>query len=262
MGTEPIKRYLMCSGGKDSMASAILCYENGIHLDGVVIAEVMFSNARNISAEHPRHAEWLHNVAIPTLENKFGYKVILLRSEKDYEYVFNRRVTRSKMHPERVGKKAGFVLAMGCCLRRDCKIGVISKWCKQQDEYEEILGIAYDETERLVSLHKRKTARSVLEEYQITEAMTYDICKKYNLLSPHYASGRKRQGCWFCPNASVAEMAAFEKEYPDLWNELRVWSKDPDLVSKNFKYSRTFQSVDDEITLINGQQTLFDLEGR
>lgn len=261
MGAEPIKRYLMCSGGKDSMASAILCYENGIHLDGVVIAEVMFSNARNISAEHPKHAEWLHNIAIPTLENKFGFPVILLRSDKDYEKLFHRRIVRSKI-PERNGAKWGFVLASMCYLKHYCKINDLDGWAKAQGECEKILGIAYDEPERLISMHKQKNARSVLEEFKITEAMAYDIDRKYNLLSPFYSSGRKRQGCWFCPNQSVKEMAMFAKEYPDLWNELRIMSKDTELVSENFKFGRTFQSVDDEITLINGQQTLFDLEGR
>ena len=31
-----MRQYLMCSGGKDSMASAILCYKKGVQLDGIV----------------------------------------------------------------------------------------------------------------------------------------------------------------------------------------------------------------------------------
>lgn len=248
----------MCSGGKDSMASAIICYENGIHLDGVVIAEIMFSHEKNISAEHPKHAEWLYNTAIPTLENKFGYKCIVLKSEKDYISEFNTIITKSK-HEHRNGKKYGFVLGGNlCALKRDCKIRVVNKWCKQQGEFEEILGLAYDETERLESMHKRKHARSVLEEYKITEAMTFDIDRKYNLLSPFYDSGRKRQGCWFCPNCSIKEFAEFAKEYPELWEELRILSKDTETVSRYFRYDKTFQTVDDEISLINDQITFFD----
>jgi hypothetical protein len=252
----------MCSGGKDSMASAILCYENGIHLDGVVIAEIMFSHEKNISAEHPKHAEWLHNVAIPTLENKFGYNVVLLKSKKDYVQHFHGRISKSE-HAERIGKKHGFVLGGNkCSLKRDCKIAVTNKWCKEQGDFEKIVGIAFDETKRLDSLHKQKNAYSVLERYRIAESMTYDIDRKYNLLSPYYDMGMTRQGCWFCPSCSIDEFSAFARNYPELWEELRIMSQDTETVSKCFKYNRTFQSVDDEITLINGQQTLFDLEGR
>ena len=239
------------------MASAIICHENGIHLDGVVIAEVMFSHEKNISAEHPKHVEWLYNTAIPTLEKQFGFDVIVLRADEDYVGHFNKRITRSSV-PQRVGKKHGFVIASMCALRRDCKMRPLDKWCKQQGDFEKILGIAYDDKKRLDSLHKQKNARSVLEEFMVTEEMTYDIDRKYNLLSPFYELGRKRQGCWFCQNASVKEMAAFAKDYPDLWNELRKLANDTEVASPNFSYGKTFQTIDDEISLINDQVSFFD----
>lgn len=253
----------MCSGGKDSMASAILCHKKGIHLDGIVTAEIMFSHEKNISAEHPDHIKWFYEIAKPTLEEQFGYKVIVLKSDKDYIASFNYRVTERTKHPERIGKKRGFVLGGNMCdLKKDCKINVLNKWCKAQGEFIKILGIAYDEKERLASLHKQKNAWSILEQETITEAMTYDICREYNLLSPHYSSGRSRQGCWFCPNASIKAMAQFAKEYPTYWNELRILSQDEELVTKGFKYTRTFASVDAEIELINNQISIWNiLEG-
>lgn len=254
-----MKQYLMCSGGKDSMASAVLCYEKGIHLDGIVTAEIMFSHEKNISAEHPEHIEWFYNIAKPTLEDKFGYKVIVVKSHKDYVQHFNGRITQSK-YPERIGKKHGFVLGGNrCSLKRDCKIRVLDRWCKEQGEFIKILGIAYDETERLEALHKQNNAWSILEQEKIIEAQTYDICRPYNLLSPFYTSGRDRQGCWFCPNASIEEMADFAKRYPRYWNELRILAQDKDTVSPNFKYNRTFESVDREIELINNQLSIFDM---
>ena len=63
-----MKRYLSWSGGKDSTASIIICYENGIHLDGIIMSEVMFDHSRNISGENPKHIEWVYNVAIPIIE--------------------------------------------------------------------------------------------------------------------------------------------------------------------------------------------------
>lgn len=240
------------------MASLVLCYENGIRLDGVVIAEVMFDNKRNISAEHPKHVEWLYNVAIPTIEQKFGYKVIVLRSKSDYMQYFNARIERTK-YPERKGKKHGFVLGGNrCALKRDLKIKVMDDWLKKHKRAEKILGIAYDETKRLKSMHAQKNQRSVLEEYKIVEAQTFDIDRRYGLLSPFYDSGRKRQGCWFCPNCSLTEFATFAKEYPELWGELRVLSEDTETVSKFFQYNKTFQEIDRKVMEINSQMTIFD----
>lgn len=202
-----MKQYLMCSGGKDSMASAILCYKNGVHLDGIVTAEIMFSHEKNISAEHPEHIKWFYEIAKPTLEQTFKYNVIVLKIKLDYVTWFNTRIWRSSK-PERIGKKHGFVLSGNlCALKRDCKIKVVNDWCRSQGEFIKILGIAYDEEERLASVHKQQNAWSILEQEKITEPMTFDICREYNLLSPFYSSGRDRQGCWFCPNASIAEMA-------------------------------------------------------
>ena len=254
-----MKQYLMCSGGKDSMASAILCYKKGIHLDGIVTAEIMFSHEKNISAEHPDHIKWFYEIAKPTLEN-WGYEVIVLKSEMDYIAEFNHRVGERSKHPERIGKKQGFVLGGNLCtLKRDCKVKVIDDWCKAQGEFTKILGIAYDEQKRLEYMHTQKNTWSILEQEKITEPMTFPICREYNLLSPFYTSGRDRQGCWFCPNASIEEMAEFAKQYPAYWNELRILAQDEETVSKCFKYNRTFASVDSEIELINNQLSIFDM---
>ena len=254
-----MKRYIMNSGGKDSMATTIYAYENGIELDGVVMSEVMFDHSRNISGEHPLHAEWMHDFAIPTIKKKLGYKVILLKSEKDYITIFNERVGGRSKHQDRIGKKKGFPLGMGCCMRRELKVKPINDWCKQQGDFEKILGLAYDEEERLAKMHNRKNERSFLEEGKIVEAQTFDICRPYGLLSPYYDLGIKRQGCWFCPNCSIKTFASFAKSYPDLWNELRILSKDKEVVSPNFKYGETFEQVDEQVSLINNQITLFDL---
>ena len=105
----------------------------------------------------------------------------------------------------------------------------------------------------------QSNARSVLEEYGIAEHDTYAIDRRYNLLSPFYEMGRKRQGCWFCPNCSLDEFAQFAKEYPDYWEELRELSKTEDTVSKCFQYTRTFDEVDRAVANINAQISMFDL---
>lgn len=257
-----MKRYLLWSGGEDSSATCILAAEKGIRLDGVVMSEIMFDKNRGISAEHPDHINWIYDEAVQIIEKKLGYKVIILRGEKDYLDVFNHRILYSKAHPDRVGKKAGFVLGGNkCALKRDCKIKVINDWCKKQGEFEKIVGICSDEEKRLLFLNKEKNQRSILAEYGIAKVKTSDICKSNGLHSPFYKSGRKRQGCWFCPNCDIREFAALEKNYPNLWQELNILSQDKEIVSKCFKYDRTFESVDREVKTINNQISIFDFIG-
>jgi hypothetical protein len=243
-----MKTYLSWSGGKDSSASIVVCHENGIHLDGIITAEIMFSHEKNISAEHPDHIKWLYEIAIPKIENEFGYPVTVLKSSEDYVSLFNRRVYRTKV-PERVGKKRGFVLGGNACyLKRDCKIAVLEKWSRAQGEFENIVGIAADEVERLEYMKSHfPNRRSVLDEFGIVEEDTYDICRKYDLLSPFYNSNRKRQGCWFCPNCKLEEMADIKHNYPALWDELRVLDRDDEKISPYFKYRKTFSQIDEII---------------
>ena len=52
-----------------------------------------------------------------------------------------------------------------------------------------------------------------------------------------------------------------KKEYPQLWEELKVLSKTENLASKNFKYGETFDQVERKVDMINNQLSLFDFIG-
>lgn len=249
-----MKRYLSWSGGKDSTASIIICYENGIHLDGIVMSEVMFDHSRNISGENPKHIKWVYETAIPIIEKQFGYKVIILRDKSDYMQEFYHIVRNSK-HKERNGKCQGFIIGGRCVGNDRFKMRPLRKFYKEQGNIEKVVGIAVDEPERLERL--KENDFSVLAQYGITESMTYDICKKYNLLSPTYLD-KTRGGCWFCPNQPIKEFALLKKEYPYLWEELRKFSKCENICSKCFKYNMTFEEVEKQVDRINNQLTLFD----
>ena len=252
-----IKRFISWSGGKDSSASIAECYELGIPIDAVVISEVMFDNKRNISGENPKHIKWIYDVAIPIIENVFGFKVIVLRDKSDYIQEFNHRVGNRSKIADRVGKKRGWFIGGKCIGNDRLKMRPIRKFFKNAGICEIIVGIAADEKKRQ-SKKTMKGKRSILVEQNITEAMTYDICRKYNLLSPIYEE-RKRGGCWFCPNQSIEEFAALKKEYPQLWDELKALSSDKEIVSQGFKYGQTFNRVEQQVDTINNQITLFEL---
>lgn len=239
-----MKRFLSWSGGKDSSASIVLCYEKGIHLDGVVMSEVMFDHSRNISGENPKHIKWVYEVAKPTIE-KMGYPVIVVRDKEDYLSLFNHRIEKSKV-AERNGKKSGWLIGCMCAANGRLKMRPLREFFKSVGECEQVVGIAFDEPERLDRLHTKKNRWSILERNGIFEADTYSICKMYGLLSPIYDK-TKRSGCWFCPNCSIKDFALLAKEYPELWAELEKLSYDKEIVSQGFKYGRTFESVNREV---------------
>lgn len=256
-----MKRYIMNSGGKDSMATTIIDFEKngyGGSVDGVVMGELMFSHKDNIPAEHPLQYKWKHEVAIPKLK-ELGFNVILVKSEEDYLSLFHRRYVKSNDESKN-GKKWGFMIASACSLKRYGKILAMDNWCKQQGEFEKIVGYAYDEKNRIESMLKTPNMRSILYEEKIMEAQTYDICRPYGLLSPTYAT-KKRDGCWFCPNQSIADMAKFAKEYPNYWRLLEELATDKELANQNFRFGQTFAEVQRQIDAINNQISIFEITG-
>ena len=240
------------------MATCIIRYKKygaGGGVDGVVMGELMFSHKDDIPAEHPLHYKWKHEVAIPKLK-EMGYKVYLVKSNEDYISLFNKRFFRSKVI-DRNGKKWGFVLASSCYLKSYCKIQPMNKWCKHQGEFEKIVGYAFDEKKRIENMLKTPNISSTLYEEKIIEAQTYGICRPYGLLSPIYDT-KTRDGCWFCPNQSVKNMAKFAKDYPQYWSLLEELAKDEEII-QNFRFGQTFAEVNAQIKAINSQLTIFDL---
>lgn len=110
------------------------------------------------------------------------------------------------------------------------------------------VGIAIDEPKRLKRL-KGTNKVSLLEKYKVAEQQAYELCKKYNLLSPSYEF-TNRGGCWFCPNQTYEELAHLKKYHPELWEELKKLSKEKNLVSYGFKYGKTIEQVENKIDKI------------
>jgi 3'-phosphoadenosine 5'-phosphosulfate sulfotransferase (PAPS reductase)/FAD synthetase len=240
-----------CSFGKDSIATILLALENGEPLDRVVFAEVMFDHERGISGEIPEHIEWVYSTAIPKLE-AMGVKVDVVRAERDYVYFFANMVGGTGRWQ---GKIYGFPIAGMCFINRDCKVRVIKRYLKQFEDVIQYIGIAKDEPNRLGRLDGIKKI-SLLDKYNYTEAMARAKCEEYGLLSPIYQTGT-RNGCWFCPNASIKQFGRFRKAHPDLWAELVELSHTPNLCSYGFKYGKTLQRVEREIDWNERQLKLF-----
>ena len=248
------KKHILCiSGGKDSTATAILALEKGEPIDLAVWCEVMFD--KNISGEVPEHRDFMYHTIIPWLEDN-GIKVSVIRGGYSYLDCFFHVIKRSK-NPEKNGKFAAFPLGGMCVINRDCKAAPMKKF--YQDIGTDAIiynGIAIDEPERLERMKKAGRV-SLLEKYGYTEQMAADLCKKHGLYSPVYAFS-DRNGCWFCPNCKMKEFAEFKRRHPDLWQRLLDLGKTENLVSYGFKYGKTIEEVDEEISMQAAQLRLWE----
>lgn len=246
------------SGGKDSTATIILAHEHNEPLDKIIFSEVMFD--KNISGELPEHIDFILNKCKPLFEG-WGYEVKILHSEYTYMDCFNHITTRSRK-PERNGKRNGFPMAGRCIINDRCKIKPIKDFIKTKDpkQITQYLGIAIDEPKRLERLKDEKTIRiSLLEKYRYTEKMAYELCEKYNLLSPTYDFA-PRGGCWFCPNARYCELKHLRTYHRDLWQKLLDLEKEPDLIGNiwNTLQKRSMADNEEKFRLEDAQMTIFD----
>lgn len=213
------------SGGKDSTASIILAHEHNEPLDLIIFSEVMFDE--NISGELPEHIDFIKNKAIPVFEG-WGYEVKILRAKLNYMDIFMREPTRGKHFG--TGKKTGFPMSGKCQINKSVKVLPIKNFLSSIDEeFTQYIGIAVDEPVRMNRIVNSGNKVSLLEKYGYTEQMAFELCKKYDLLSPIYAFAT-RGGCWFCPNARYAELKHLRTHHRDLWNKLLELEDEPDLI--------------------------------
>lgn len=246
------------SGGKDSTATIILAHENNEPLDLIFFSEVMFDE--EISGELPEHINFIKEKCIP-LFAEWGYKTEILHAERTYMERFNHIIQGSK-NEERNSKKAGFPMAGKCVVNRDCKLKPIKEFLKQfnSNEITQYLGIAADEPKRLERLKNAKPTKvSLLDKYNYTEKMAYELCKKYGLLSPIYEFA-PRGGCWFCPNARYEELKHLRMNHLDLWNRLLVLEDEKDIVGKiwNTLTQKSMKDNEEMFFWEDAQMTIFD----
>lgn len=233
---QTVKYVASSSFGKDSMATILLALEYGEPLGQVLYCEVMFD--REVSGEVPEHRVFIHEAAIPKLE-EWGIKTTILRSPTTYMDYVAKPITRGAMR----GKLHGFPLCGRCAIQRDCKNRTIQRWNRRQkSKVVTYVGIASDETKRLARLD-RTSKVSLLERYGVKEADTYEICRKAGLLSPVYEFSA-RNGCFFCPNSKERELYHLYTYHPDLWEQMLRIQALPNKATERFNRTMTFEEID------------------
>ena len=237
-----------CSGGKDSVATLLLAAQHNEPLDEAVFSEVMFD--KDTSGEVPEHRDFIYDRLKPFCEKELGIKFTILHADKTYDDVFHHVITRG---PHK-GEVRGFAWAGMCAVNRDCKIPPVRKYnAALSPDTVSYVGIAEDELKRLARLDGVKKV-SLLAKYGMAEADAYKLCQEHGLLSPIYAHCR-RNGCWFCPNASDSELLHMVTNYPEIdvykrqllkeeqtaaysveiWKRFRKWGGIPTGITQNVK---------------------------
>lgn len=226
-----MKYIASCSFGKDSLAQIIVAKYYDEPIDEIMYCEVMFTD--EISAEFPEHRDFIYNTAIPRLKKLFGLKTVVLRSDTNMWKDFHTLRVRG----ENAGKMRGFPIPGLCTINRDCKLRPIKRYLKEQtDEYTQYIGIAADEPKRLARLKSNEI--SLLAKYGITEEIATEICKNAGLLSPIYQI-TSRNGCFFCPNASIRELRHLYFNHRNLWTMLRELQDEKNVSRRCFTKSKT-----------------------
>ena len=240
------------------MATIILAHEHKEPLDSIVFSEVMFDLKNNISGENPRHMKFIREKAVPLFES-WGYKVEIVRADRDYLDFFHRIIENPRIHSEHKGMKFGFPVYGRCGVKRDLKIKPIEKYYKNIGQpITRYVGIAADEPKRLEALHKQKDQVSLLEKYGYTEEMAKQKCMEYGLLSPCYELS-KRGGCWFCPNAKLKEHEEIKRLYPEVWKQFLGLELEENMAHDKFNpFGKTLHEIDEEIRWKDAQMNIFD----
>lgn len=197
------------SGGKDSTATIILMHEHKVPIKEIIYVRMMYDDA--LPATLPVMTDFVDNAK--SVFEDWGYSVRIVPSRRTVVQEINSVYTRSKREG-RNGKKHGISsFCRGKCVMTRCKTDTIHRAMPKSNEYQ-MIGYAADETKRHKSLGGYK--QSIMLELGILEKDTYEICKKYGLLSPLYELGFARDGCWFCPSAAKKERNYIRKNHPDL----------------------------------------------
>ena len=209
-----------CSGGKDSTAMLLRMLETGEQVD-----EILFCDT---TLEFPQLYDHIRR-----LERDIGRKIVTVRCDEDFEYLFARKPIKRKrrtQNAERYGmERDGYSWA-----------GPKMRWCtellknqprerflrKLRERYDviECVGIAADETYRLSrKCNQRPGIRMPLVEWGMTEADCLAYCKERGYDWGGLYEKMSRVSCWCCPLQSLRELRVLYRDFPELWEQLKKW---------------------------------------
>lgn len=197
------------SGGKDSTATIILMHENNIPIKKIVYVRMMFD--KSLPATLPIMTGFI-DCGVERFR-QWGYTVDIIPSIQTAVEVAETKYKRSKNKAWN-GHAWGITPFMrGACRFAGVKRDTIKKVIDKDNDYK-MVGFASDERKRIRKLGGKY--QSVMATLGVTTPQAFEICRKYDLLSPLYNTGILRDGCFFCPNANKREREKLRINHPEL----------------------------------------------
>ena len=198
-----MKYILSFSGGKDSTFLFLELIRRGWRLDEVVFFDTGW--------EFP--AMYKHIELIKEICKARGIKFVTLHPEKSFDYYMFDHITKS-------GKQGYSWCGGRCRWGTKFKTMALGKYFKANKGGIEYIGIAADETERLIK-EREEYKRFPLAEWGITEAECLQGCYDAGFDWGGMYEYLERLSCKFCSNKTYNELRNIRKHYPDVWEELK-----------------------------------------
>lgn len=228
-----MKYIAQCSGGKDSVATVLLCLEKGYPLDEVIFCDT--------GMEFPAIYKTLDDVK--ALCEKHGVKYTVLHGDHSFWYYFSEH--ELVKGPNKGCHGYGFPSMRIRWCTKILKIAPFKKYVREMYGKEEImlyLGIAKDEPKRI---KEDPYIRYPLVENGMTEADAMQYCKDHGFNFYGHYDIFHRSACWCCPLQKVDECRQLYKHFPDLWKLLLEKEKEkPKRLKWNFKQMKTVADFD------------------
>lgn len=203
------------SGGKDSTAMLLMMLEKGIQIDEIIFLDT--------GVEFPQMYEH-----IKLVEKYINKKITVLKNKKGlFEYwLLDHVKTKGKFKGQK-GYSWADHRARWCTAT--LKVQVSNSYLKEKyKDYQVVLyqGIAFDEQERATRESGSKIGSIIkypLVEWGITEKEALEYCYSKGFTWNGLYEKFSRLSCFCCPLQSLKELRVLYKEFPELWNIMKIW---------------------------------------
>lgn len=205
------------SGGKDSTAMLLRMIELGYRIDEVVNFDT--------GVEFPSMYEHIENVR--KVLDEHGIKFSVFRSEYTFEHFLLERERESATNVIINGWGWPSINNRWCTA--NLKTRNMEQYLKDLSQSYTViqyLGIAMDESKRLErDHHKKGKFRYPLVEWGWTEKDCLKFCYENGYDWGGLYRIFNRVSCWLCPLQKISELYKLWENFPELWNQLRIWDE-------------------------------------
>lgn len=219
-----MKHIVNFSGGKDSTAMLLKMIENNMKID-----EIIYCDTGKEFPEMYNHIE--------KVEKYINRPITKLKSQYTFEYYMFEHIKTKGKNKGKKGYSWSDFKNRWCT--SNLKTNVIRNYLKKYkgEEIVEYVGIAADEKKRV------KEKKYPLVEWQMTEKECLEYCYRNGFNWEGLYEKFDRVSCWCCPLKSIKELKVLWKEYPKLWNELKIMDRN---TYRKFRADYTIQELEEK----------------